>query len=45
VIDEIVSSRIWAGIHFRTADEQAAWLGKKVANWTSSHELKPAHGH
>ncbi|HET9674965.1 MAG TPA: vanadium-dependent haloperoxidase [Gaiellaceae bacterium] len=45
VIDEIVSSRIWAGIHFRTADEQAAWLGKKVANWTSSHELKPVHGH
>jgi hypothetical protein len=45
VIDEIVEARIWAGIHFRTADRQAAWIGKRVANWASSHELRPAHGH
>jgi hypothetical protein len=44
VVDEIVESRIWAGIHFRTADRNAAWIGKKVANWTSSHELKPVQG-
>ena len=44
VVEEIMSSRVWAGIHFRFADRQAAWLGKRVANWTSSHYLRASHG-
>jgi hypothetical protein len=31
VIDEVTEARIWAGSHFRTADEQGARLGEQVA--------------
>jgi hypothetical protein len=33
-IEEIVDARVWAGIHFRTADDQGYLVGRKVA-----HEL------
>ena len=32
-VKEIIEARIWAGLHFRTADVQAAELGKNVANF------------
>ena len=32
-LEEIVDARVWGGIHFRTADEQGAELGKKVARY------------
>jgi PAP2 superfamily len=32
-IDEIVDARVYSGIHFRTADEQGAQIGRKVAGW------------
>ena len=32
-LDEIVEARIWAGLHFRTADEQARDLGANVADY------------
>ena len=28
-LEEVIDARVWAGIHFRTADEQGAKLGKK----------------
>ena len=29
------------GIHFRTADEEGAWLGKNVARWVDKHFFEP----
>jgi hypothetical protein len=37
VVDEIVDARVWGGIHFRTADEQGAELGRKVARFERRH--------
>jgi hypothetical protein len=36
-LDEIVDARVWGGIHFRTADEQGAELGKEVARYLRKH--------
>jgi len=38
-IKEIIDARIYAGIHFRAADEQGAVLGKKVAHWVEKHHI------
>lgn len=38
---EIVEARIWAGLHFRTADLQAATLGRKVAEYAARHFFRP----
>jgi hypothetical protein len=38
---EIVKARIWAGLHFRTADVQAAVLGRKVAQYMAKHYFQP----
>ncbi len=40
-IKELIEARIWAGLHFRTADEQAAMLGQKVARYTRVHYFEP----
>jgi PAP2 superfamily len=40
-LKEIVDSRVWGGIHFRTADVQGAVLGKKVAHWMEKHYFQP----
>ena len=40
-LEEIVNARVWGGIHFRTADEQGAVLGKKVARWERKHYFQP----
>ena len=42
VIDDAVDGRVLIGLHFRSADTQAAWLGKKVAQWVDRHEFGPA---
>jgi hypothetical protein len=39
-VDEIVEARIWAGLHFRTADVQAAKLGANVANFAMENYLQ-----
>jgi hypothetical protein len=45
VADEVVSARVWGGIHFRTADEQGVTLGEKVAKWERRHYFQRAgHG-
>jgi hypothetical protein len=40
-IDEIVNVRVWSGIHFRTADEAGAKIGRQVAKWREQHYFKP----
>jgi len=40
-IEEIVNARIWAGLHFRTADVQARGLGREVAKYMSKHYFQP----
>jgi hypothetical protein len=42
VIKEIRKARVWGGLHFMTADAQAANLGRKVANYRDEHYFRPA---
>jgi hypothetical protein len=41
VIDGTIDGRILNGFHFRTADVQGAWLGKKVAQWVDKNYFEP----
>jgi hypothetical protein len=43
-IDEVVDARVWSGIHFRTADEQGARIGRDVARYRQAHYFKPVDG-
>jgi hypothetical protein len=38
---EIIDARIWAGLHFRTADIQAKILGRKVVHYMAKHYFQP----
>jgi hypothetical protein len=40
-LKEIIDARIWAGLHFRTADVQGAVLGRKVAHYMARHYFQP----
>jgi len=40
-LKEVIDARVWAGIHFRTADTQGAVLGKKVAHYLEKHYFQP----
>jgi PAP2 superfamily len=40
-LQEVIDARVWGGIHFRTADEQGAVIGKKVAKWERRHFFRP----
>ena len=40
-IEEIIDARVYSGIHFRTADEQGARIGKQVASWRDRHYFEP----
>jgi hypothetical protein len=40
-LKEIIDCRVWAGIHFRTADVQGAVIGKKVAHLLDASYLQP----
>jgi hypothetical protein len=44
-VDEIVLARIWAGLHFRTADVQAVTLGTNVANYGAANYFQPVGNH
>ena len=39
-VDEVIEARIYSGIHFRTADEVGARLGRQVARFVSTHALR-----
>jgi hypothetical protein len=41
--NEVLEARIWAGIHFRTADVQAAKLGGDVERYIHTHLFAAAH--
>ncbi|HET8618969.1 MAG TPA: hypothetical protein VFM27_08405 [Acidimicrobiales bacterium] len=38
---EIIDARIWAGLHYRTADVQAQVLGRKVVHYMAKHYFQP----
>jgi VCPO second helical-bundle domain len=40
---EVLEARIWAGIHFRTADVQSAELGREVERYIHTHFFAAAH--
>jgi PAP2 superfamily len=40
---ENINARVWAGIHFRTADLAGAALGKNVARYLHKHDLQPVN--
>jgi hypothetical protein len=42
-LEENINARVWAGIHFRTADVQGVRLGKRVARYLHKHYLQPVH--
>jgi hypothetical protein len=44
-IAEIIEARIWAGLHFRTADVQAEILGRHVAEYIAAHNFAPVGNH
>jgi hypothetical protein len=41
VVRDTIDARVYLGIHFRTADVQGAWIGKKVAQWLERHYFQP----
>jgi len=40
-LKEVVDARVWAGIHFRTADVQGSVLGNKVVHYMTKHYFQP----
>ena len=40
-IEEVIDARVYSGIHFRTADEAGARVGRQVAHFVSTHALRP----
>jgi hypothetical protein len=44
-LEEIVEARIWAGLHFRTADVQGRDLGINVANFMIDNYFQPVGKH
>jgi hypothetical protein len=40
-LQEVIDARVWAGIHFRTADVQGSVLGMKVAHYLEKHYFQP----
>jgi hypothetical protein len=44
-LTEITEARIWAGLHFRTADVQGRALGRNVAEYMAAHYFQPVGKH
>jgi PAP2 superfamily len=44
-VDEIVEARIWAGLHFRSADVQGVQLGTNVANFAAANYFESVGNH
>jgi hypothetical protein len=42
--DDLISARVWLGIHFRTADTNGVAIGKQVADYVLSHEVSATRG-
>ena len=41
VVDDTIDARVFQGLHFRSADEQGARLGRHVAEWVADHAFRP----
>jgi hypothetical protein len=39
-VDEVIDARIYAGIHYRTSDEEGARVGRQVARFVINHALR-----
>ena len=39
-VHDAIDGRILIGFHFRSADEQGAWLGEQTAEWVARHEFE-----
>ena len=44
-VDEVIEARIYSGIHYRSADEDGAQLGGKVARFVVNHALRARRNH
>jgi hypothetical protein len=40
-LTELIEARIWAGLHYRTADVQARQLGENVADYAAANYFQP----
>jgi hypothetical protein len=40
-LKEIIDARIWAGLHYRTADVQSSVIGKKVVHYMEHNYFQP----
>jgi hypothetical protein len=43
-VEEVIDARVYSGIHFRTADEVGARMGRQVARFVVTHALRPVKG-
>ena len=43
-VEEVIDARIYSGIHFRTADEVGARIGRQVARFALTHALRRCRG-
>lgn len=43
-MNEVIEARIYSGIHFRTADDVGAKLGRQVAHFVMTRALRPSTG-
>jgi hypothetical protein len=41
-VREVIDARVYSGIHFRTADEVGARVGRQVSQFVMKHALRPA---
>jgi hypothetical protein len=44
-LTELIEARIWAGLHFRTADVQGRELGANVAAFAAANYFQPVGNH
>ena len=40
-VEEVIDARIFSGIHYRSADEDGARVGREVAQHVMSRQLRP----
>jgi hypothetical protein len=43
-VQEVIDARIYSGIHFRTADQAGARMGRQIAKFVMTHALRPVKG-
>ncbi|MFF4211721.1 vanadium-dependent haloperoxidase [Streptomyces sp. NPDC001796] len=42
---DMIDARVWAGIHFRSADVAGAQTGKRIGGWAVTHYFRPLRPH